>query len=169
MGEPSLQFPQVFAVPAKIAVRNPRESAVKGFLAPRSTSPLAAPRSRPRIPRRQLLVQELRLREQRALRMMFLHVPHIRRVIRRTNDAPDHRVNPVHELNSSPQSPVPSHSFALLPFGPIVVSNRLKMRPYSSVQLAGRTNPWFSTGYDASHQFVLPSSISRSSRRTMSW
>ena len=50
-----------------------------------------------------------------------------------------------------------------------LLSKISKIRRYSSVHESGRTKPWFSTGYDASSQLVLPSSIRRCVSRTMSW
>ena len=84
--------------------------------------------------------------------MVRRHVREIRGIVRRTNDAPDYRVHSRKYTCSRRHASgfrLPSsgyHCLALLPFGPIVVSKSLKIRPYSSVQLAGRTNPWFSTG-----------------------
>src|SRR5690349_21364589 len=58
--------------------------------------------------------------------------------------------------------------FAAAPRLARCVLNSSKMRRYSSAHDDGRTNPWSSTGYGASSQFVLPSSMSRCVRRTMS-
>src|SRR6266545_720286 len=48
-------------------------------------------------------------------------------------------------------------------------SNNLRIRLYSSAQLDARSKPWFSTGYGASSQFSLRSSMRRCASRTESW
>src|ERR1035437_2495618 len=128
---------------------------------------LAAAGAGRRVAGSELLVEKLFLRQGRAVRMARRLVAEIRRVIRCADDAPDYRVDPLEQWRPSGDCEC-RHCLALLPLGPMVVSHSLKMRLYSSVQLAGRVKPWFSTGYDARSQFVLPSSISRSSSRTIS-
>src|SRR5450759_1711985 len=50
-----------------------------------------------------------------------------------------------------------------------LVSKSLRMRLYSSAQLEASTNEWSSTGYGATDQFSLRSSMRRCVRRTVSW
>ena len=84
-------------------------------------------------------------------RMVRADVGHVRLVVRHANDATDHGRHTPRDAGRVPgvgwrNGGVISHGVALLPLGPMVRSYKSKMRVYSSVQLAGRTNPWFSTG-----------------------
>ena len=111
----------------------------------------AASVPRPRIPRRKLLPVKIALAERFLSRMVRSHVRHVRLVVRHADDATDHGRHAPRDAGGEPgvgwrNSGVISHGLALLPLGPMVRSYKLKMRVYSSVKLAGRTNPWFSTG-----------------------
>lgn len=84
-------------------------------------------------------------------RMVRAHVRDVRLVVGHTNDAPDHGGHTPRDAGNGPgvgwrNGGVIGHGLALLPLGPMVRSYRSKMRVYSSVQLAGRTKPWSSTG-----------------------
>src|SRR3954467_5847391 len=50
-----------------------------------------------------------------------------------------------------------------------VSSKSLRILLYSSAQLVSSSKPWFSTGNGATDQFCLRSSMSRCTRRTLSW
>lgn len=89
--------------------------------------------------------------ERFLIRMVRPHVRDVGLVVRHADDAPDHgRHAPRNAGGGSGvggrNGGAISHGVALLPLGPMVRSNRAKMRVYSSVQLAGRTKPWSSTG-----------------------
>lgn len=84
-------------------------------------------------------------------RMVRAHVRDVRLVVRYADDAPNHGRHAPRDAGDGPgvgrlNGGVISHGEALLPLGPMVRSYKSKMRVYSSVQLAGRTNPWSSTG-----------------------
>ena len=94
------------------------------------------------------------------LRMVCAHVRDVRLVVRNADDATDDGRHAPRDAGGVGDAccvsdaccvgwrngGAISHGGALLPFGPMVRSYRSKMRVYSSVQLAGRTNPWSSTG-----------------------
>ncbi len=84
-------------------------------------------------------------------RMVRSHVRDVRLVVRHADDAADHGRHAPRDAGRVPgvgwrNGGAISHGVALLPLGPMVRSYKSKMRVYSSVQLAGRTKPWFSTG-----------------------
>ncbi len=84
-------------------------------------------------------------------RMVLTHVRDVRLVVGHADDATDHGGHAPRDAGGGPGvsrriGGVIGHGLALLPMGPMVRSYKSKMRVYSSVQLAGRTNPWFSTG-----------------------
>lgn len=94
---------------------------------------------------------EVALADRFLPRMVRAQVRDVRLIIGHANDASEHgRHAPRDAGNGSGVGwrigGAISHGLALLPLGPMVRSYRSKMRVYSSVQLAGRTNPWSSTG-----------------------
>lgn len=94
---------------------------------------------------------ELAFAHRLLLRMMRALVREVALVVRHANDASNHGGHAPQCAGECPSARgrrenVRRHGFALVPLGPIVCSNRVKMRVYSSVQLDGRTKPWSSTG-----------------------
>ena len=104
-----------------------------------------------RISCRQPLAVKVALAHWFLPRMVRPHVCHVRFVVGHADDATDHGRHAPRDPGGGPgvgsrNGGAISHGVALLPLGPMVRSYKSNMRVYSSVQLAGRTNPWFSTG-----------------------
>lgn len=79
-------------------------------------------------------------------RMVRPHVRDVRFVVRHADDATNHGRHAPRDAGGGPgvgwrNGGRIGHGLALLLLGPMVRSNRPKMRVYSSVQLDGRTNP----------------------------
>ncbi len=84
-------------------------------------------------------------------RMVCAMMREVSLVVRYADDASDHGGGAPKRAGNDTgaqrwREELRGHGLALDPLGPIVCSNRVKMRVYSSVQLDGRTKPWSSTG-----------------------
>lgn len=94
---------------------------------------------------------ELALAHRLLLRMVRALVREVALVVRHTDDASNHGGRAPQRAGDCSSARgwrenVRCHGLALVPLGPMVCSNKVKMRVYSSVQLDGRTKPWSSTG-----------------------